>query len=73
MVLTILSHGLNATTRSRLVSIVEALLSIQRFFNTPIAWGNVYWLRVRQPWLDPGEALLMAADEVVVTQSGKKT
>ena len=95
MVLTGLSHGLNATTVRRLAVIVEAMLSmtgrltmlglsrwtecggsyrtVQRFFNTTIAWGKVHWLIIRQPLLDPGDVWLMAGDEVVVTKSGKKT
>ena len=47
--------------------------TIQRFFNTKIAWGKVHWLIIRQHLLDPSEVLLMAGDEVVVTKSGKKT
>lgn len=47
--------------------------TVQRFFNTTIAWSKVHWLIVRQHLLDPGEVLLMAGDEVVVTKSGKKT
>ena len=46
--------------------------TIPRFFNTTIAWGKVQWLIIRQHLLDAGEVLLMAADEVVVTKSGKK-
>ena len=47
--------------------------TIQRFFNTTIAWGKVHWLIIRQHLLDPDDVLLMAGDEVVVTKSGKKT
>nr|MBS0020067.1 transposase [Gammaproteobacteria bacterium] len=47
--------------------------TVQRFFNTTIAWSKVHWLIVRQHLLDPGDVLLMAGDEVVVTKSGKKT
>ena len=46
---------------------------MQRFFNTTMAWSKVHWLIIRQHLLDPGDVLLMAGDEVVVTQSGKKT
>jgi putative transposase len=41
--------------------------------NTSFAWGKVHWLMVRQHLLDPDEEVVMAGDEVVVTQSGKKT
>ena len=47
--------------------------TIQRFFDTKIAWGKVHWLIIRQHLLDSGEVLLMAGDEVWVTKSGKKT
>jgi hypothetical protein len=47
--------------------------TVQRFFNTTIAWGKVHWLIVRQHLLDPDEEVVMAGDEVVVTKSGKKT
>ena len=47
--------------------------TIQRLFNTTIAWGQVQWLIIRQHLLEPGEVLLLAGDEVVVTQAGKKT
>ena len=46
---------------------------MQRFFNTAVDWGKVQWLIVREHLLDPGDVLLMAGDEVVVTKSGKKT
>ena len=47
--------------------------TVQRFFNTKMAWSKVHWLVIRQHLLDPGDVLLLAGDEVVVTKSGKKT
>ena len=47
--------------------------TIQRWFNTTIAWGHVQWRILRQHLLEPGEILLLAGDEVVVTKAGKKT
>lgn len=47
--------------------------TVQRFFNTTIAWSKVHWLIIRHPLLDPDEEVVIAGDEVVVTQSGKKT
>ena len=47
--------------------------TIQRFFNTTIAWGKVQWLIIRQHLLEPDGMLLIAADEVGVPKSGKKT
>jgi putative transposase len=47
--------------------------TVQRFLNTTIAWGQVHWLIVRPPLRDPDEEVVIAGDEVVVTQSGKHT
>jgi putative transposase len=47
--------------------------TVQRFFNTTLGWSKVHWSIIRQHLLDPGDVLLMAGDEVVVTKSGKKT
>jgi putative transposase len=47
--------------------------TVQRFFNTTIGWSKVHRLVIREHLLDPGDVLLMAGDEVVVTKSGKKT
>ncbi|MGC1955574.1 MAG: hypothetical protein WA970_23990 [Gammaproteobacteria bacterium] len=38
-----------------------------------VGWSKVHWLIIRQHLLDPGDVLLMAGDEVVVTKSGNKT
>ena len=47
--------------------------TVQRFFNTAMAWSKIHWLIIQEHLLDPGDVLLMAGDEVVVTKSGKKT
>jgi len=47
--------------------------TIQRFFNTSIAWGTVSWYFIRHHLLDPEDVILANGDECVVTKSGKKT
>ncbi len=45
--------------------------TIQRFLNTKIAWGKGHLPIIRRHWLDADEALLVATDEVVVTNSSE--
>ncbi len=47
--------------------------TVQRFFNTSIAWSKVHWCLIRHCFLAAGDALILAGDETVVTKSGKKT
>lgn len=47
--------------------------TIQRFFYSQINWGKLRWLFTRRHRIEPEEVVLIAGDEVVVTQSGKKT
>ncbi len=47
--------------------------TVQRFFNTVIAWSKVQWFFIRHHLLDPEDTLLIAGDESVVTKSGHKT
>jgi putative transposase len=47
--------------------------TVQRFFNTVIAWSKVQWCFIRHHLLDPEDTLLIAGDETVVTKSGHKT
>ena len=47
--------------------------TVQRFFNTTMAWGQVHWLIIRHHLLDREGVMLLAGDDVVVTKSGKKT
>lgn len=47
--------------------------TVQRFFNTLIAWSKVQWFFIRHHLLDPEDTLLIAGDETVVTKSGHKT
>jgi len=47
--------------------------TVQRWFQTPLAWGTVLWLVVRTHLLDPQGVYLLAGDDVVVSKAGKKT
>ncbi len=47
--------------------------TVQRFFNTSITWSKVHWCLIRHCFLAAGDVLILAADETVVTKSGKKT
>lgn len=47
--------------------------TVQRFFTTTMAWGQVHWLIIRHHLLDGDEVMVLGGDEVVVTKSGKKT
>jgi len=47
--------------------------TVQRFFNTVIAWSKVQWYFIRHHLLDPEDTILIAGDETVVTKSGHKT
>lgn len=47
--------------------------TVQRFFNTPIAWAKVHWCLIRHWFLSSDDTFIIAGDETVVTKSGKKT
>jgi hypothetical protein len=47
--------------------------TIQRFFNSAIAWATVNWFFIRHHLLDPADTILIGGDESVVTKSGQKT
>ena len=47
--------------------------TIQRFFQTPIAWATLLWLLFRAHRHQPSTTYLLAGDEVVVTKAGKQT
>lgn len=47
--------------------------TVQRFFNTPIAWAQVHWSLIRHCFLSSDDVFIMAGDETVVTKSGKIT
>ena len=47
--------------------------TIQRFYNSTIAWAKVNWVFIRHHILEPADTILIAGDESVVTKSGKKT
>lgn len=47
--------------------------TIQRFFNTTVNWSVLQWLIIRTHLWQPGEVMVAAGDEVIVTKSGKCT
>ena len=47
--------------------------TVQRFFNTVIPWGTVYWVFFSTYLLDPESPYILAGDETVVSKSGQST
>ena len=47
--------------------------TIQRFFNTVIPWGTVYWVFFSTYLLDAESSYILAGDETVVSKSGQST
>jgi putative transposase len=47
--------------------------TLQRWFNTPLNWGQLHWLLIRHHLLGDETTWLLAGDEVVVSKSGKQT
>ena len=45
--------------------------TVQRFFNTVIPWGTVYWVFFRKYLLDPESAYILAGDATIVSKSGQ--
>ena len=47
--------------------------TIQRFFNTTIVWGQIYFIFFKHYLFNPKHEYFMVGDECVVTKSGKFT
>ena len=47
--------------------------TVQRFFNTVIPWGSVYWVFFRTYLLDRESIYILAGDETTVSKSGEST
>jgi putative transposase len=47
--------------------------TIQRFYNSTIAWARVNWFFIRHHLLERQDTILIGGDESVVTKSGQKT
>ena len=58
---------------SRWTSAGGSYRTIQRFFNTVIPWGTVYWVFFSTYLLDPESTYILAGDETVVSKSGQST
>ena len=58
---------------SRWMSEGGSYRTVQRFFNTVIPWGTVYWVFFRTYLLDRESAYILAGDETIVSKSGQST
>ena len=47
--------------------------TIQRFFNTVIPWGSLFWVFFSTYLLDRESVYILAGDETVVSKSGQAT
>ncbi len=47
--------------------------TVQRFFNTVIPWGTIYWVFFTTYLLDRESAYILAGDETIVSKSGHST
>ncbi len=47
--------------------------TVQRFFNTLIPWGTVYWVFFSTYLLDRESTYILAGDETIVSKSGQST
>ena len=47
--------------------------TIQRFYNSTIAWATVNWVLIWHHLLDPTDTILIGGDETVVTKAGQQT
>ena len=58
---------------SRWMSEGGSYRTVQRFLNTLIPWGTVYWVFFSTYLLDPESTYILAGDETVVSKSGPST
>ena len=47
--------------------------TIQRFFNSVIPWGSIYWVFFRTYLLDAESPYILVGDETMVSKSGQST
>ena len=47
--------------------------TIQRFYNSTIAWASVNWILIWHHLLDPTDTIVIGGDETVVTKAGHQT
>ena len=47
--------------------------TIQRFYRTPVNWGQIHWLLLKTHLLEREANYILAGDEVVVTKAGQAT
>ena len=58
---------------SRWAGVGGSYRTIQRFFNTTIVWGQIYFIFFKHYLFNPKHEYFMVGDECVVTKSGKLT
>ncbi len=69
-----MTGSVNMLNMSRWTSEGASYRTIQRFFNTVIPWGTLYWVFFSTYLLDPeGFPYILAGDETIVSKSGQST
>ena len=58
---------------SRWTSAGGSYRTVQRFFNTVMPWGRLFWVFFRTYLLDSESTYILAGDETVVSKSGQST
>ena len=68
-----MTGSVNMLNISRWTSEGASYRTIQRFFNTVIPWGTLYWVFFSTYLLDPESTYILAGDETIVSKSGQST
>ena len=68
-----MTGSVNMLNISRWTSEGASYRTVQRFFNTVIPWGTVYWVFFTTYLLDRESAYILAGDETIVSKSGQST
>ena len=68
-----MTGSVNMLNISRWTSEGASYRTIQRFFNTVIPWGTLYWVFFSTYLLDPESTYILAGDETTVSKSGRST
>ena len=66
-----MTGSVNMLNMSRWTSEGASYRTIQRFFNTVIPWGTLYWVFFSTYLLDRESTYILAGDETTVSKSGK--
>ena len=68
-----MTGSVNMLNISRWTSAGASYRTIQRFFNTVIPWGTLYWVFFSTYLLDRESTYILAGDETLVSKSGQST